>query len=107
MRERERGTTILEVLIAGIFLAVTMASLGLGVLTGLRSTADMKGRNVVQNQAFTFMERLQHLPFGTPDDVAASPTLLDRLFDDTLDLPNLTLCQLKRAENAEDRKSVV
>ena len=101
MNSRESGTSLLEVMIASVFLAVTMATLGLGVLNGIRSASVIKGKHVVQNQAFSYMERIQDLPFGTIDDVAASPTALDQLFDDTLSLPNLTLSQLRRAENAD------
>ncbi len=54
-----------------------------------------------QNQAFTFMERIQPLPFGTEEDLAASPASLDQLFNDTLALPNLSLRQLRRTV-AED-----
>jgi hypothetical protein len=96
MRSREAGNSILEVMIGGVFLAVTMTSLGLGVLSGVRSSSDLREGNVVRNQAFSFMERIQHLPFGTPEDVAAAPSALDQLFDDSLGLPNLTLCQLRK-----------
>ena len=55
---------MVEVLIGTVFLAVTLTSLGIGVLSGLRGTHQMKEVNVVQNQAFTFMERIQHLRRG-------------------------------------------
>ena len=101
MKARESGNSMVEVLIGTVFLAVTLTSLGIGVLSGLRGTHQMKEVNVVQNQAFTFMERIQHLPFGTEDDLQASPAALDQMFDDSLGLPNLTLCQLRRAETAD------
>ena len=45
-------------LIAGLFLAVTLVSLGLAVMTGMRSASDMGDRNLVHNQALSYMERL-------------------------------------------------
>ena len=96
MNSREAGNSLIEVMIGVVFLAVAMSSLGLGVLSGVRSSADIRDGNVIQNQAFTFMERIQHLRFGTEDDLAASPASLDQLFNDTLGLPNLSLCQLRK-----------
>lgn len=91
-----RGFTIVEVLVTALFLAVGFASLGLAVLTGMRSTEDLGQRNLVQNQALSYMERLQKLKFGAKEDLAPGADQLDQLFDDSLEAPNLSLHQLRR-----------
>jgi hypothetical protein len=96
MRGRDDGITIVEVLITALFLAVSLVSLGLAVLTGVRSTTDLGERNLVHNQALSYMERLQKLNFGTDEDLPPSPAELDQLFDDSLDVPDLSLYQLHR-----------
>ena len=108
-RHRQRGMSLVEVVISLGVIVVSMGALGLMVLSTQRATDEMAERDIVRAQAVKYMERLLRLPYGTTFDPAAAPGQVQELFDDNAVVSagtSISLMSLRTPVNAARSSSV-
>ena len=103
----QAGFSLIEVVLTFAIMAVATTALGLVEISNARRTQDLKARDIGFARAQAFMERIQRMPFGTPNppassEVAAPSNLrmtaaqFDLLFGSEEDVSQLALTQLER-----------
>jgi hypothetical protein len=99
-RAAERGVTLLELTAAltlAVIILLTLQSTMLSSIRGRERTRVLEAR---VGHAHEYLQRLLVLPFGTTLDPAATDTQLTELFDDDMDLGNVSLMQVRTAPGA-------
>ena len=102
----QAGFSLIEVVITFSILAIATTALGLVEISNARRTQDLKSRDIKFARAQAFLERVQRLPFGTPNPPAsaeqpdpglrATVATLDTLFGSDKDVSQISLTQLER-----------
>jgi len=103
----QAGFSLIEVVLTFAIMAVATTALGLVEISNARRTQDLKARDIGFSRAQAFMERIQRMPFGTPNPPASSEidapvnprmtaTEFDMLFGSEDDVSQLALTQLER-----------
>jgi type II secretory pathway pseudopilin PulG len=103
----QTGFSLIEVVLTFAIMAVATTALGLVEISNARRTQDLKARDIGFSRAQAFMERIQRMPFGTPNPPASSEIVapenlrltaeqFDLLFGSEDDVSQLALTQLER-----------
>lgn len=90
------GFTIIEMVMALSFLLVSLVGVGLAIHAGVRTTRELRERQIVQTRAQMYVDRLVRLNFGESSDPEPTRAQLEELFDDDTDLGTVTLMSLTR-----------
>jgi prepilin-type N-terminal cleavage/methylation domain-containing protein len=100
---KQRGISLIEVLIAMAILAFCVLALSLSTMMNTQASNQLKAKDIRMAKATSMMDRLKALPFGSPVDGPPLPEQLDEVFsghiiipefpEDTL--PQLTLTQIR------------
>ena len=100
-RARAGGFSLLELMIAVSFLATCLLGVGYAMQIGIRTTREMRERQIVQSWAQVYMDRLISLNFGSMTDPAPTKSQLDTLFSQAGGIAAVTLASLTKSPSGE------
>lgn len=96
-RKREKGFTLIEVLVTTAMLAGVLGAVTLGLQACHDAADEMERKAIVTRTASQMMDRLFMIDFGTGTDAPPSDAQLTELFDEDDDLGTATLTTLRLA----------
>ena len=92
--KREKGFTLIEVLVVGAMLAGVLGAVTMGIQACHRATEEMERKAVVTRAAASMMDRLFQVEFGNGSDGPPTSEQLTELFDEDDDYGSTTLTTL-------------
>jgi len=98
---REDGFSLLELMIAVSFLATCLLGVGYAMQVGIRSTREMRERQVIQAWAQVYIDRLMFLNFGGATDPMPSSSQLNTLFSRDGGGVTVTLASLAKSPSGD------
>ncbi|MBN1420021.1 MAG: type II secretion system protein [Planctomycetes bacterium] len=99
--EATSGFSLLELMIAVAFLATCFLGVGYAMQAGIRSTREMRERQVIQARAQIYLDRLTFLNFGAWADPTPSASQLDAVFSPEGSVTAVTLASLTHSPSDE------
>lgn len=98
---RMEGFSLLELMIAVSFLATCLLGVGYAMQVGIRTTREMRERQIIQSWAQVYMDRLISLNFGKMTDPAPTKSQLDTLFSQAGGTTAVTLASLTNSPSGD------
>jgi prepilin-type N-terminal cleavage/methylation domain-containing protein len=92
----EPGFTLLEVMVAVSFLAVSLLAAGMALQSGILASRELREHQLVQARAQSLVDAVVNLGFGDDSDPDPTVAQLSELLDGDDDFGNITLNQLSR-----------
>ncbi len=95
LHRRQRGFTLLEVMLVSAMMMTVLTTIGVGLRSGHASKREIERRAQLTIVAGELLDRLFRISYGTASDASATNGQLTELFDGDSDLGTATVSSLR------------